>query len=96
MVPALEGLDRGLKEKHSRIDAMDNNLQTLRQQGAIRGYNAQVSSYNLLVAEYNRQRDQYTTMVAKYNTCISIHDYILNHGYDRKGTYMWVVQHPLP
>ncbi|MCX6682438.1 MAG: hypothetical protein NTY71_05580 [Methanoregula sp.] len=96
MVPALEDLDRGLKEKHSRIDAMTRDLQILSQRGTIREYNAQVLSYNSLVAEYNTQRDQYTTSVAKYRSYASIHDYILNHGYDRKGTYTWVVQHPLP
>jgi hypothetical protein len=46
--------------------------------------------------QYNTQRDQYTKSVAKYRSYVSIHDYILNHGYDRKGTYTWVVQHPLP
>jgi hypothetical protein len=89
-------MDRQLEEKHSRINVANDNLQALRQQGAIREYNSQVSSYNLLVAEYNRQRDQYRTMAAKYNSYVNIHDYILGHGYDRKGTYDWVIQHPLP
>jgi hypothetical protein len=47
-------MDRQLEEKHSRINVANDNLQALRQQGAIREYNSQVSSYNLLVAEYNR------------------------------------------
>jgi len=96
LVPSLKDMDRQLEEKHSRIDAASNNLQVLRQQGAIREYNAQVPSYNLLVAEYNRQRDQYRTMAAKYNSYVNIYGYIVGHGYDRKGTYEWIIQHPLP
>jgi hypothetical protein len=96
MVPALDAMVRNLTERKVQIETMNGDLQGLARSGNIGAYNAQVASYNSLVADYNRQRSRYLPMVAKYQAYAGIHNYIQSHRHDRKGTYAWVAQHPVP
>ncbi len=41
-------------------------------------------------AEYNQLLDQYGTVVKDYNGNALVHNYILQHQDDRKGTYAWL------
>lgn len=68
-------------ELSERAEEMRSELSDLSRQGNISAYNRQVSVFNNLVAEMNR--------------VATIHNYIANHQYDRKGTYKWVMAHPL-
>ena len=45
-----------------------------------------VNAYNQRVAYYN-------SLVIKLKQNAEVYNYILNHQYDRKGTYAWVLQH---
>jgi hypothetical protein len=41
-------------------------------------------------AEYNQLLDQYGAVVKDYNGNVEVHNYILQHQDDRKGTYAWL------
>ena len=41
-------------------------------------------------AEYNQLLDQYGAVVKDYNDNVLVHNYILEHQDDRKGTYAWL------
>jgi hypothetical protein len=63
----------------SQADSIKNELETLKGSGNINRYNLRVPIYNALIARLKQNAE--------------VHNYIVNHQYDRKGTYEWVKIH---
>jgi hypothetical protein len=65
-------------------------MQALRTTGNIVSYNAQVPVHNTLVADYNARMNTYRQLFARYEKYAVIHNYIIEHMYDRRGVFEYV------
>jgi hypothetical protein len=90
LAPQVESLDTELTAKQRQIAALEAQMQQLKSAGNIPAYNAQVSTHNTLVSEYNAQLSTYRSLVSQYSKYSDLHNYVLDHAYDRKGTYEYV------
>jgi hypothetical protein len=61
------------------VESRRAELEGLAASGNIGAYNQRVASYN--------------SLVTRLKLTAEVHNYILNHQYDRKGTYTWVQLH---
>jgi hypothetical protein len=93
--PAIADQERTLTSEKADLDKTAENLSALLTAGRYSDYNRQVLSYNTHASEYNRHLEVYQSSIAEYNRVANIHNYILTHLYDRKGTYEWL-QNNLP
>ena len=89
MEPKISSLSSDLAAKQDRIHQIEAQMQSLRSSGNAGAYNAQVSTHNALVADYNSELATYRGLVSTYDTYAQVHNYIISHAYDRKGTYAW-------
>jgi len=87
--PQISSLASDLSAKQDRIKQMEAQMQSLRSAGNTGAYNAQVSTHNSLVADYNAELATYKSLISTYDTYAQVHNYIVSHAYDRKGTYAW-------
>ena len=90
METQIKPLNADLAAKQDQIARLESQMQTLKSSGNVGAYNAQVSNHNALVAAYNSELATYNQQVARYDTLANVHNYIISHAYDRKGTYDWV------
>jgi hypothetical protein len=86
----ISALDTELTEKQNRISSMEAQMLLLQSSGNTASYNAQVPAHNALVSEYNARLSTYRSLVSQYNKYSDLHNYILDHAYDRKGMYEYV------
>ena len=91
----IESLNAELTAQTARISDLEAQMQQLKSAGNIAAYNAQVPVHNALVSEYNARLSTYRELVARYETYSSLHNYVLDHAYDRKGVYDYVKGHML-
>lgn len=89
MESKISSLSLDLTAQQDRIKQMETQMQSLRNSGNVGAYNAQVSTHNTLVADYNAELATYRSLVSSYDTYAQVHNYIISHAYDRKGTYAW-------
>jgi len=89
MESKISSLSSDLAAQQDRIKQMESQMQSLRSSGNIGAYNAQVSTHNKLVADYNAELATYRSLVSSYDTYAQVHNYIISHACDRKGTYAW-------
>jgi hypothetical protein len=92
-----EELEPEVKTMQSEIDAkqvelrdMETRMQILRTAGKVKEYNAMVSSHNERVSGYNSQLSTYREIFTRYEKYATIHNYILDHEFDRKGVYEYI------
>ena len=90
LVTQIESLNTELTAKKEQIAELEAQMQQLKSAGNIAEYNAQVLTHNALVSEYNARLSTYRELVARYETYSSLHNYVLDHAYDRKGVYDYV------
>ena len=76
-------IDRALERTETRNTSLSKDLASL---------TARMSELRSLgkFAEYNQVLDQYGGVVKDYNDNALVHNYILEHQDDRKGTYAWL------
>jgi len=67
----------------------------MRSSGNIQNYNAQVLVHNGFVTEYNTRLSEYRTLFAQYERNAGVHNYILEHNFDRPDVYAYVQQNIL-
>jgi hypothetical protein len=91
MEPKISSLSTDLAAQQGRIKKMEAQMQALRNSGNAGAYNAQVSAHNALVAAYNSELATYRGLVSTYDAYAQVHNYIVSHAYDRKGTYAWAM-----
>ena len=89
----IEPLNAELTAQKARISDLEAQMQQLKSGGNIPAYNAQVPVHNALVSEYNARLSTYRSFVSQFNTYSSLHNYVLDHAYDRKGMYDYVKGH---
>lgn len=88
--PQVHSLESDLNAKKDRIYQIESKMQSMRSGGNIAGYNAEVTSHNTRVSDYNSLLAEYRQLFTRYETYAMVHNYILNHPYDRKGVYAYV------
>jgi len=80
-----------LSAEKAALDRENQDLSGLLAKGQYSQYNAGVIRYNSGVAVYNRNLDSFRALNQEYNRMAEIHNYIITHLSDRKGTYQWVL-----
>lgn len=88
--PRLEAMQEDLKRKQQEILEMESHLQSLRNAGNVRQYNALVSTHNTRVSAYNDSLHTYQQLFTRYEKYVMVHNYIIDHEYDRKGVLNYI------
>ncbi|PKL69423.1 MAG: hypothetical protein CVV30_07650 [Methanomicrobiales archaeon HGW-Methanomicrobiales-1] len=90
--PQIKSLEADLTLRQEKITQLELQMQSLRSSGNIQNYNAQVSVHNGLVSDYNTHLSKYKALFAQYENAVHVHNYILEHNFDRPGVYAYVKQ----
>ena len=88
----LKSLESDLKARQEKITQLESQMQSMKGSGNIQNYNAQVSVHNGLVSDYNTHLSTYRALFAQYEKTVLLHNYILEHEFDRPGVYEFVKQ----
>jgi hypothetical protein len=88
--PQVKTLETELSAKQQEILTLESRMQALKSAGNIREYNALVSPHNTKISEYNSRRDAYRQLFSRYEKFAQVHNYIIEHQYDRKGVYEYI------
>jgi len=88
--PQVKSMGADITSRKEKITRLELQMQELKTAGNTVSYNAQVPAHNALVAEYNTRLGTYRERFALYEKYALIHNYILEHMYDRKGVYEYL------
>jgi hypothetical protein len=88
--PRLQVMETELKEKQQEILDMESRMQNFRSAGNVREYNALVTTHNARVSAYNDSLKAYRLVFADYEKYVLVHNYIINHEYNRKGVFEYI------
>jgi hypothetical protein len=88
--PRVKSMGEDLTSQQEKIARLESTMQGLRASRNTGSYNAQVPVHNALVADYNARLAAYRQLFAVYENYALVHNYILEHMYDRKGVYEYV------
>ncbi|MCX6683495.1 MAG: hypothetical protein NTZ37_02015 [Methanoregula sp.] len=88
--PQVKSIGSDLTSQQEKIAQLESQIQEIRNTGNSGSYNAQVAVHNTLVSDYNTQLNTYRKLFARYQNYALIHNYILEHMYDRKGVFEYV------
>jgi hypothetical protein len=86
--PVLDQTYGEMEDLSERIEAENDEMQTLKREGRVSAYNSGVTEYNRHVAEYNALLDRYQATAKDYNRAVELHNTIMSRLYDRKGLYL--------
>lgn len=87
MEPQVKTMQAEIDSEHAEIQNMETRMQNLRTSGRVQEYNALVTTHNEQVSAYNARLDSYKQLYTRYAGYATVHNYILDHQYDRKGVY---------
>jgi hypothetical protein len=88
--PQVKNMESDLISQQEKIAQLESQIQKIRNTGNSGSYNTQVAVHNALVSDYNSQLNAYRQLFARYEKYALVHNYILEHMYDRKGVYEYV------
>ena len=88
--PRIKSMGANLTSQLEKIAQLESQIQEIRNTGNSGSYNAQVAVHNALVSDYNTQLNEYRQLFARYQNYALVHNYILEHMYDRKGVFEYV------
>ena len=88
--PRVKSMGADLTSQEEKIARLESHMQGLKTTGNTGSYNAQVPVYNALVADYNARLATCRQLFTLYEKYALIHNYILEHMYDRKGVYEYL------
>jgi hypothetical protein len=88
--PQVKSMGSDLTSKQEKIAHLESQIQGMRNTGNSDSYNAQVAVHNALVSDYNSRLNAYRELFARYEKYALVHNYILEHMYDRKGVFEYV------
>ena len=91
--PQVKSMQAEIDAKHAELQDLESRMQQLRSSGRVQEYNAMVTTHNGRVSVYNSELDSYKQLFTRYDTYATIHNYILDHEYDRKGVYDYIRTH---
>ncbi len=88
--PQVKSMGADITSRKEKISRLELQMQELKTAGNTVSYNAQVPAHNALVADYNTRLGTYRDLFALYEKYALVHNYILEHMYDRKGVYEYL------
>ena len=88
--PQVKNMESDLISQQEKITQLESQIQKIRNTGNSGSYNAQVAVHNALVSDHNSQLNAYRQLFARYEKYALVHNYILEHMYDRKGVFEYV------
>ncbi len=88
--PQVKSMGANLASQHEKITRLESRMKDMKDTGNTVGYNAQVPVHNALISDYNTQLATYRQIYDLYEKYAFVHNYILEHMYDRKGVYEYV------
>jgi hypothetical protein len=88
--PQVKSMGSDLTSQQEKITQLESQLREIRNTGNSGSYNAQVAVHNSLVSDYNYRLNAYRQLFARYEKYALVHNYILEHMYDRKGVFEYV------
>lgn len=83
--------EANLAAEKTSLDRRNQDLSGFLSSGQYARYNAGVAGYNSGVSAYNTDLASYRTLLEEYNRMADLHNYIVTHITDRKGTYARVL-----
>jgi hypothetical protein len=86
----VKSMGSDLRSRQEKIARLEEQMQVLKTTGNTGSYNAQVAVHNALVSDYNSQLNAYRQLFDRYEKYALVHNYILEHMYDRKGVFEYV------
>jgi hypothetical protein len=90
--PQLKSLENDLTTRKEKITHLEEQMLNMKSSGNIASYNAQVSVHNGLVSDYNARLTAFRALFARYEKTALLHNYILEHQFDRPGVYEYLQQ----
>jgi hypothetical protein len=88
--PQVKSMGADLTSQKEKIARLESQMQGMRNNGNSGSYNAEVPVHNALVSDYNTRLNTYRQIFARYEKYVVVHNYILEHMYDRKGVFEYV------
>jgi hypothetical protein len=88
--PQVKNMESDLAFQKEKIAQLKLQIQEIRNTGNSNSYNAQVAVHNTLVSDYNSRLNEYNELFSRYEKYALVHNYILEHMYDRKGVFEYV------
>ena len=88
--PQVKSMGSDLTSQQEKIAQLESQIQEIRNTGNSGSYNTQVAVHNALVSDYNSRLNEYRQLFARYEKYALVHNYILEHMYDRKGVFEYV------
>jgi hypothetical protein len=88
--PQIKSMGTDLTSQKEKIARIESQMQGMRDTGSSVSYNAQAPVHNALVSDYNARLNTYRQLFARYEKYAVIHNYILEHMFDRKGVFEYV------
>jgi hypothetical protein len=88
--PQIKNMASDIKSRQEKISRVEEQMQDFKAAGNTGRYNSQVSVHNALVADYNARLAAYRHIISLYEKYALVHNYILDHMYDRKGVFEYV------
>jgi hypothetical protein len=88
--PQVKSMGEDITSQQEKIARLESQMQSLRTTGNSGSYNAQVPVHNALVSDYNNRLNTYRQLFARYEKYAVVHNYIVEHMYDRKGVFEYV------
>jgi hypothetical protein len=88
--PQIKSMGADLTSQQEKIARLETQMQDLKNSGNTGSYNAQVPFHNVLVSDYNARLETYRDLFARYEKYVLVHNYILEHMYDRTGVYDYI------
>ncbi len=88
--PEVKNMESDLTYQKEKIAQLKLQIQKIRNTGNSNSYNAQVAVHNALVSDYNSRLNAYRELFSRYEKYALVHNYILEHMYDRKGVFEYV------
>lgn len=88
--PQVKTMEADLNTEHMDLQNMETRMQTMRNAGRVQEYNSMITTHNERVFAYNARLDSFDQLYARYKEYATVHNYILDHQYDRKGVYEYI------
>lgn len=88
--PQIKSMVADLTLQQEKIARLETQMQDLKTSGNTGSYNAQVPFHNALVSDYNARLETYRELFARYEKYVLVHNYILEHMYDRTGVFEYI------
>jgi len=88
--PQVKSMGSDLTSQQEKIAQLESQIREIRNTGNSGSYNTQAAVHNALVSDYNSRLNAYRQLFARYEKYALVHNYILEHMYDRKGVFEYV------